>query len=104
MTIDIESLSEEELHDLNHRIVERLRFLQQVKTYDAMLRFGIGERVAFDGHSGETVHGTLIRHNRKTVTVHDDNGRHWNVSPGLLRRPDMPGRAKAPNLIDFPKK
>ena len=31
MNIDIDKLSEEELIDLNHRIVERLRFLNQMR-------------------------------------------------------------------------
>jgi hypothetical protein len=104
LIIDVDKLSEAELRDLNHRIVERLQFLQQMKTYDAMLQFRVGDRVAFDDRDGAAVFGTLIRHNRKSVTVHGDDGRHWNVSPRLLRKPDSSGRAKAPNLIDFPKK
>jgi hypothetical protein len=104
LIIDVDRLSEAELRDLNRRIVERLHFLHQMKTYDAMLQFRVGDRVAFDDRDGEAVFGTLIRHNRKSVTVHGDDGRHWNVSPGLLRKAEMPGGAKAPNLIDFPKK
>ena len=33
MKMDIDKLSEEELIDLNHRIVERLRFLSQMRTH-----------------------------------------------------------------------
>lgn len=33
MTIDIDRLTEAELIDLNHRIVERLRFLQQMRAH-----------------------------------------------------------------------
>ena len=33
MPIDIDALSEPELVDLNHRIVERLRFLHQIHAY-----------------------------------------------------------------------
>jgi hypothetical protein len=104
MIIDIDVLSEAELRDLNRRVVERLRFMQQLKTYDSMLRFSVGEQVAFDDQYGDPVHGTLIRHNRKSVTVHSDDGRHWNVSPQLLRKPDSSGQAMSANLIDFSKR
>ena len=33
MTTDIDRLTEAELIDLNHRIVERLRFLQQMRAH-----------------------------------------------------------------------
>jgi hypothetical protein len=85
-TIDIDRLSEAELVDLNHRIVERLRFLQQTRAHARMLEFSIGDRVCF--HAGEygLVEGLLTRYNKKTVTVIADGGRQWNVSPSLLRR------------------
>jgi hypothetical protein len=42
MKIDIDKLSEEELIDLNHRIIERLRFLNQLRAHSKMLDFKIG--------------------------------------------------------------
>ena len=47
MKIDIDKLSEEELIDLNHRIVERLRFLNQMRAHSKILDFRIGDRVIF---------------------------------------------------------
>ena len=47
MKIDIDKLSEAELIDLNHRIVERLRFLSQMRAHSEMLDLRIGERVTF---------------------------------------------------------
>ena len=47
MKIDIDKLSEEELIDLNHRTVERLRFLNQMRAHSQMLDFKIGDRVTF---------------------------------------------------------
>jgi hypothetical protein len=93
MKIDIDRLSEAELIDLNHRIVERLRFLSQMRTHSKMLEFKIGERVTFhpDGHPALT--GIVTRYNRKTVTVITDTGQHWNVAPRLLRKADAPERA-----------
>jgi hypothetical protein len=88
MKIDIDKLSEAELVDLNHRIVERLRFLSQMRAHSQMLDFRIGERVTFhpDGHPA--LFGIVTRYNRKTVTVITDGGQHWNVAPRLLRKAD----------------
>jgi hypothetical protein len=85
MNIDIDKLTEEELVDLNHRVVERLRFLEQMRAHGAMMRFRIGQRVAFDPNDRPTVTGTLTKYNKKTVTVISDDGRRWNVSPSFLR-------------------
>ena len=41
MTVDIDKLTEPELVDLNHRIVERLRFLRQMRAHKQMLEFKI---------------------------------------------------------------
>ena len=69
--IDIDRLSEAELVDLHHRIVERLRFLEQMRAH------------------------ALTRYNKRTVTVITDNRRQWNVSPGFLRRVARPDTAEA---------
>jgi hypothetical protein len=47
VTINIDELSEAELIDLNHKIVERLRFLSQMRGHSQMLDYKIGERVTF---------------------------------------------------------
>ena len=86
MPIDIDKLTEAELIDLNHRIVERLRFLHQMKAHAKMLEFKIGDRVAFQAEGGGAIEGMLTRYNKKTVTVITDDGRQWNVSPALLSR------------------
>ncbi len=41
MVIDIDRLTEAELVDLNHRIVERLRLLQHIRAHADMLEFKI---------------------------------------------------------------
>lgn len=90
MRIDIDMLTEAELVDLNHRVVERLRFLHQMRAHARMLEFRIGDRVAFQARHGELVVGMLTRYNKKTVTVITDDGRHWNVSPQFLRKVHAP--------------
>ena len=100
MRIDIDKLTEAELIDLNHRIVERLRFLSQMRAHARMLEFKIGDRVSFQPEGQREVVGMLTRYNRKTVTVITDDGRRWNVSPTLLRRADDAHgvRDPAPNV------
>ena len=86
MAVDIDGLTEPELVDLNRRIVERLRLLQQMRAHKQMLAFKVGDRVAFQADGRGAVEGMLTRYNRKSVTVITDDGHQWNVAPGLLTR------------------
>jgi hypothetical protein len=101
MRIDIDKLTEAELIDLNHRVVERLRLLKQMRAHVAMMEFKIGDRVAFQADHRGYVEGMLTRYNRKSVTVITDDGHRWNVSPGLkgtsvrLRRIGGPGGSRS---------
>jgi hypothetical protein len=88
MKIDIDKLTEAELVDLNNRIVERLRLLNQMRAHTQMLESRIGDRVSFQPDGHPLVTGMLTRYNRKTVTVITDTGQRWNVTPRLLRRAD----------------
>jgi len=63
MKIDIDKLSEAELVDLNNRIVERLRFLAQMRTRSAMLQFSIGER----SHSRRKELGPFLEYSLATI-------------------------------------
>jgi hypothetical protein len=85
MNIDIDQLTEAELVDLNRRIVERLRFLHQMRAHATMLKFSIGDRVCFDTDDFRKITGTLVRYNKKSVTVVTGDGHRWNVSPSFLR-------------------
>ena len=86
MKIDIDKLNEDELIDLNNRIVARLRFLNQMRAHSQMLDFRIGDRVTFQPEGRPALVGIITRYNKKTVTVITDSGQHWNVAPGLLRK------------------
>ena len=98
MNIDINQLSEAELIDLNHRIVERLRLLRQIRAHTQMLEFKIGDRVSFQPAGRPEVVGMLTRYNKKTVTVITDHGEQWNVAPGFLRRVDA-AQGKDPSPV-----
>jgi len=86
MKIEIDGLSEDELVELNHKVVARLRFLREMRSHATMLDFRIGEKVRFhpDGHPEIT--GTITKYNKRTVTVITEGGQHWNVSPGFLKK------------------
>ncbi|CAM5346280.1 hypothetical protein [Rhodanobacter lindaniclasticus] len=86
--IDIDRLTEAELIDLNHRVVERLRFIRQARAHVAMLRFRIGDRVTFEPDLRGPIHGIIVRYNKKSVSVLTEDGQRWTVAPGLLRRAD----------------
>lgn len=105
MKIDIDKLTEAELMDLNHRIVQRLRFLQQMRAHTSMLEFSLGERVCFQPDGRPLIFGVLTRYNKKTVTVITDGGEHWNVSPSVLRKAVSEATLAEPsNVVQFHKK
>jgi hypothetical protein len=83
MPVDIDGLSLEELIQLNHRVVERIKMLRAMQAHVDMMAFNLGARVSFDSQDGR-LFGTLVKYNRKTVTVLTDDGRQWRVSPSLL--------------------
>jgi hypothetical protein len=102
--INIDELTEAELIDLNHRIVERLRFLNQMRAHGQMLEFKIGDRVTFQPGGHPPVVGMLTRYNRKTVTIITDDGQHWNVTPSLLRKAESPRNADSGKTNVIPLK
>jgi len=106
MKIDITLLTENELEDLNRRIVERLRFLSQTRAHNKMLEFKVGDRVSFKTDDRPALYGVLTKYNKKTVTVITDNGEHWNVAPGLLTlaKEAKTSESKQSNVIHMPKR
>lgn len=69
--MDIDRLSEAELVDLLHRIVERLRFLEQMRAHAQMLDFSIGDRVCIELGSQGLIEGILTRY---TPTMRTSSG------------------------------
>lgn len=84
MSINIDHLSVDELVTLNHHIIERLKMLESLEAHKSMMQFHPGTRVSFDSPNGERLSGTVMKFNRKTVTVVTDTGQRWNISPHLL--------------------
>lgn len=75
---DLVNLSVEELHDLNHQIVEVLRLKQS----ELVRNFRVGDKVQFE-HRGRVIEGVVRKVNRKTVAVTTDLG-GFKCSPSLL--------------------
>lgn len=86
MRINIDTLTEADLVELNNRIVARLRFLHDMRAHSKMLEFNLGDRVVFQPDGRPLLFGTLIRYNKKSVTVITEGGERWNVAPSLLRK------------------
>jgi hypothetical protein len=106
MKIDINGLTEEELVDLNHRVVERLRLMRQVRTHVAMLEYRIGERVSFEPDGRGVLVGVITRYNKKSVTVLTSSGESWRVAPNLLSKVDAKQSSwqNQENVISLPKR
>jgi hypothetical protein len=86
MPIDLTGYTEADLIELNRRVVDRIRVLRQQRCASMMTEFGVGDRVSFHPECGHEVIGTIIRLNRKSVTVLSADGHQWRVAPGFLKK------------------
>lgn len=57
--LDLTKLSEDDLIELNQRIVERLQILRSAKSLAQLARFSVGMVVEFDTEDGRTISGTV---------------------------------------------
>ena len=103
ISVDIDRLNEQELVELNHQVVERLRFLREARAHYTMLAFRIGERVRFTPPNRPPVIGILTRLNRKSVTVISEGGVQWNVAPNFLERLNDDGTVERVTVEVRPK-
>ena len=79
-------MGEEDLLYLNRMVVERLNLLAQARSTVELAQFAEGDRVHFTASDGSVKSGIVLRLNKKTASVHTDEGQNWKVSPGLLRK------------------
>ena len=104
MKIDIDSMNYDELVDLNQRIVARLKFLDSMHAHKEMMQFSVGDQVCFEPPGRSKQFGTLVKYNRKTVTVITASGQKWNVSPHLLSKVKNVKDKKKSKIIDLHRK
>ncbi|PIV64145.1 MAG: hypothetical protein COZ37_03445 [bacterium (Candidatus Ratteibacteria) CG_4_10_14_3_um_filter_41_18] len=80
----IENLSLKDLVELHDRIARRIWELEKGKLSEKLGEFQIGDRVNFQSE-GKTVSGTVIRVNRKTLSVRSQEG-YWYVAPWAVTK------------------
>lgn len=83
--INLDSMSEAELRELNREIVRRLEIFSLTRRKMQLMAFHVGDRVEFDD-GYQIISGIITRVNQKTATIQTDDGRGWRVAPSLLRR------------------
>ena len=105
MEFDLAELSEDDLVELNRRIVERLQLLRSAKSLAQVARFSVGMTVEFDSDDGRTISGTVVRLNQRTLTVVTASGR-WRISPSLLRATAArhAARMASPRVVALPRR
>ena len=105
MKIDLASLTYDELIELNHKIVERLKFLDTMHTHEEMMQFSPGDKVSFQPSGRERQIGILVKFNKKTVTVITASGQKWNISPQILSKVKnvKPQKGDKSNVIEINK-
>jgi hypothetical protein len=99
---NLKQWSYEELASLNRAIVAHLKERNAVKAEMSMQQFQRGNIVQFQSSDGEQVQGTVIRLNKKTVSLVTAAGAQWNVSPHLLTKvPNGLQKKSDQDFIDF---
>ncbi|MEL7491708.1 MAG: hypothetical protein AAGJ73_13405 [Pseudomonadota bacterium] len=86
--VNLDLLTRDELIELNHLIVERLKSLETIKAQTALEELRVGQQVRFDAGPDGMKTGILIKRNIKTASVLVDDQK-WRVSPHLLEPLDQ---------------
>lgn len=82
----LDELDYEELVTLNHAIVARIKQLNAIKAQSQLQQFRVGHQVQFISSEGDLIIGTIVRLNKKTVSLVTEEGSRWKVSPALLKK------------------
>lgn len=83
--INIDSLSLNELIELNKLVVEKINFLREFEAMKSKIFFEKGDPVSFE-HKNRYFMGIVVKKNIKTVSVLVENGEVWRVSPAMLKK------------------
>lgn len=86
MDIEIENLTLKELIEFHDRIASRIWELQRTKLSEKLGEFQIGDKVSFQ-NEGKIITGTIIRVNRKSLSVRTQEN-CWYINPwGVTKLP-----------------
>ncbi|MEM4326324.1 MAG: hypothetical protein QXU40_03415 [Candidatus Pacearchaeota archaeon] len=94
--MNIDSLSIQELMELNRKIVRRIRELRRIKLHTDLRNFTEGDKVSFN-NNGNTITGIVIRINQKSLTIKTDQGT-WYVDPSLATKLHLPKEESDGNI------
>lgn len=78
------NLNEDQLRELNHKIIERLKLINRVHSTAQVAKFNLGDKVYFERNS--QLIGTVVRLNQRSVSVDLENKQQWCVAPQLLKK------------------
>ena len=81
----IQTLGDDELHELYHQLDDQLRIIHRAKELYAMKDFHILDQVSFH-HDNHIIQGVIVRINQRTISVQSNDGVRWKVSPRLLKK------------------
>ena len=76
----------DELIKLHNYIIKRIKFISETKVMEHVQDFELLDKVYFFDDNGNKVNGTVIKLNKKTVTITTDSGMEWRVSPHFLKK------------------
>lgn len=82
----LNSLDRSELVAVNKMIIHRIKIMDDLYRLAQNSQFHPGQKVSWTDYSGIIRHGRIIRVNRKTISVMEDNDPEgiWKVSASLL--------------------
>lgn len=81
----IRKLNVEQLHTLNHIIIERMKLFKKAKTIFTLKKFQIFDSVYFI-HKDKKYEGVIVRLNQTTATVKVEDGVLWKIPPEFLKK------------------
>ncbi len=81
----VNSLTVDEARTVYGLIGKRLNAIMQVQEIAALQQYAIGERVAFHSNARH-IEGLVVRINLRTVSVVENTGKRWTVSPQHLQK------------------
>ena len=80
----VDALEEDDLKLVNRYIVERAKAKSTDRRATLMASFSVGDSVSFKDKQGQQQQATILRVNKKTISLLTDEDERWNVAPELL--------------------
>ena len=82
----LNSLKRAELITLNNMIIHRIKFLDDFSMFAQNSQFSPGQKVSWTDRSGQVRSGKILRINRKTISIRENNDDEgiWKVSASTI--------------------